>query len=251
MKNLLYLLVLVLLGASLTACDDDDDGASEPAAPRVFIYHASPNAPAVDVYLNGELSGVQGLSYGNGTDGYVNLSAGDIEVAIAPAGQPVDSAVYSSTLTLEQGYSYSVFAHGILGAPGDSAFALLTLEDDLSPPTEDNARVRVLHLGHDAPDVSVVSLENLGDDTGQPVTGLTDLSYPQASAYTDLGAGDYILGLAAAGSNDVAYEMGPASFEQELHYTAIASGYFGVAPGTPGRFRVDIVENTPPTVDSP
>ena len=50
----------------------------------VRVLHASPDAPAVDVYVNGEVA-VEGAEFKALTD-YLTLPAGDYNVEIKPAG---------------------------------------------------------------------------------------------------------------------------------------------------------------------
>ena len=52
---------------------------------QVRVVHASPDAPNVDLYVNGEAAGINDLAF-MATTGFVELPAGDYSFAVAPAG---------------------------------------------------------------------------------------------------------------------------------------------------------------------
>ena len=67
---------------------------------QVRVVHASPDAPNVDLYVNGEAAGVNDFAF-MATTGFLELPAGDYSFAVAPTGSisltpaslpPADSA---------------------------------------------------------------------------------------------------------------------------------------------------------------
>src|SRR5690554_77326 len=113
--------MVAVLGVSVAGAQ------SETAAVR--IVHASPDAPAVDVWVNGEVA-ISGLAFGEATD-YVNLPGGDYDVAVTPAGAGAEDAVIEATLTLENGAAYTVAAVGEV-----AAIEPLVLQDNLAAPAD-------------------------------------------------------------------------------------------------------------------
>ncbi|WP_010174475.1 DUF4397 domain-containing protein [Bacillus coahuilensis] len=73
----------------------------------VRIFHASPDAPAVDVYVNGDAV-VEGAEFKDATD-YLELPAGKHMVEIYPAGD-MSNAVISTELEVMAGQAYTVAA---------------------------------------------------------------------------------------------------------------------------------------------
>jgi Domain of unknown function (DUF4397) len=92
---------------------------------RVRVIHASPDAPAVDVAVQGGAVVVPNLSYPNAT-GYLELDAGAYPLEIRAAGMA--AAVFKfSTPALAANKIYTVFAVGRLGTAGE--FGVLAVAD--------------------------------------------------------------------------------------------------------------------------
>jgi hypothetical protein len=137
------------------------------------VLHASPDAPAVDVFVDGTLT-LEGLAFGEITD-YLRLYAGSYAVEIRAAGG--GPSVFSGTLALEAGQDYTVAARGLLDAPSpEAAFGVTVLEDDNSPPSPGKAKVRFVHFSPNAPAVDVRVGETVLFD---------DISYNTASGYIE------------------------------------------------------------------
>jgi hypothetical protein len=117
------------------------------------VVHASPNAPNVDIYLDGELI-LEDIPYFTVGD-YLPLLPGDYQVQVVPTGDPLASAVLDVPVTLNGGIAYTIAAIGLVGGdPGQELQAAL-LEDDVSLLADGEARVNFYHF---APDVGEVSL---------------------------------------------------------------------------------------------
>ena len=102
-----------------------DDVSVSTGKARVRVIHASPDAPAVDVAVQGGAVIVPNLSYPNAT-GYLELNAATYPLEIRPAGQA--AAVFKfSTPALQAGKVYTVFAIGRLGTTGE--FTVLPVVD--------------------------------------------------------------------------------------------------------------------------
>lgn len=181
----------------------------------VNIIHASPDAPAVDVWVNGEpaLTNVAFQAF----SGWLALPAGEYHVQVTATGQPVDTAVIDTMLTIEAGKAYHVAAVGDL-----ANISAAVIEADLSATADGNARVRVIHASPDAPNVDVAL-------TGGDVL-ISDLAFGAASDYLEVPAGTYDLEVRVAGTTDVALPLPGVAFEGNMLYDVIAVGT--VADGT-------------------
>ena len=88
------------------------------SAVLVRLVHASPDAPAVDIYVNdGQTPVIENVAFGEATD-YVSLPAGTYTVDVRPAGDP-ETTVFSFDATLERGTVATAYAIGYLEPPAD------------------------------------------------------------------------------------------------------------------------------------
>jgi hypothetical protein len=195
--KLAAVLLAALMGAA--ACSDDESPTSptpptttppaEVADVRVRVAHLSPDAPAVDVLVNGDVV-LTGVPYKAISD-YLDLSAGEYRIQVTPAGQN-DISVIDATVTLTSGNVYTVAATGFL-----ADIQPLVLLDDLG--TSSNARLRPVHASPDAPAVDIAVK---GGDV--LVYGLT---FRAAGPYLEVPAGSYDLEVRLAGTDTVALSI--------------------------------------------
>jgi len=120
------------------------------------VAHFSPGAPPVDIYVNGELSDIQGLEFGSVTD-FIELPAGFYDFAVAPAETSVDDAVYTvDDVPLVADTVVTLAAIGILDE-GVTDFRIQPLVEDYSALGTNLSRVSVFHAIPDAPPVNIVA----------------------------------------------------------------------------------------------
>jgi hypothetical protein len=201
----MFLAALVaLMGVSAVSAQSD--------MAMVRIVHASPDAPAVDIWVNGEVA-ISNLAFGEATD-YVELAAGDYDVAVTPTGAGAEDAVIEATLTLEAGAAYTVAAVGEV-----ANIEPLVLADDLTAPAEGMAHVRVVHASPDAPDVDVAVADG-------PVL-IEGLAFKADSGYLPVDAMTYDLEVRPAGTEDVAIDIAGFNAEAGTVYTVMAIGLAG------------------------
>lgn len=120
-------------------------------AQRVRVVHASPDAPAVDVFVDGAAA-IDALPFAEYTD-YVSLPAGEHRFEVRVAG--TDTVVTGVTATLPVGGDFTVIATGFVTPGRGEAFRLLLLQDDNTTPANGRAHVRVVHAAPSAPGVDV------------------------------------------------------------------------------------------------
>ena len=117
----------VLAIVSMAGCNGDNK--SNPLAPklqaRVMAVHASPDAPAVDLLVDGAVAG-GGLAFPSNT-GYLTVDAGTRNVKVNVAG--TSTTVINADLPVTSGGNYTVFANGAVASIG-----ALVLTDDLTAP---------------------------------------------------------------------------------------------------------------------
>lgn len=183
---------------------------AQDADARVRITHASPDAPAVDIWVDGAPA-VTDLAFGESTD-LIPLPAGDYLVQVTPAGStdPEADAVISATLTLDAGQAYDVVATGLLADIQPSVYPL-----DLSPLADGSSRVEVIHASPDAPAVNIVA---------NGTTLFADLMFPESSGFADVPAGSYDVQVVVAESGAVALDLPGTVLESGQVYNFIAVG---------------------------
>ena len=156
--------------------ETDTDEVIESA--QVRVVHASPDAPNVDVYVNGEAAGINDLAFLS-TTGFVELPAGDYSFAVAPAGTDFASAVpVTLDVTLGAGDVYTAVAHGYVDpstAMQTNGFAITPFAGDLSSPSDGTFRVQVVHAAA-ADAFAKVDVWNITDEAN-PSALIPDFDY--------------------------------------------------------------------------
>ena len=170
----------------------------------VRVVHASPDAPNVDVWVEGEIV-LADVPFTAVSD-YLALPAGTYNVQVTATGST--DPVIDADLTLEASTSYTVAATGLLA---DITATVLT--DDRTP-VDGQAKLRVFHASPSAPaevDVAV---------TDGPIL-VEALAYSEATGYLTVDAGRYPLEIRGAGDEMAALTL-EATLEAGQNYTAIA-----------------------------
>ncbi len=175
---------------------------------RVRVIHASPDAPAVDVFVDGNRV-LTDVPFFAASD-YLELAPGEHRFQVAPAGEAAESSVIDTTATLEAGMAYTVAATGLLENIQPTVFV-----DDLSAPADGQVKVRVLHLVPDAPAVDV-SVQD-GD------TLISGLEFPNASDYLEVPADTYDLVVTPSGDDTVVIDLTGTALEAGTIYDVAAT----------------------------
>ncbi|MFD1737988.1 DUF4397 domain-containing protein [Bacillus salitolerans] len=188
------------------------EGAGNPNA-KVRILHTSPNAPAVDIYVNGGRV-VQNVAFKQ-VSRYLDVPGGSHTLEIYPTGQK-NNPVLRESITLMPGVYYTAAATGPL-----NELELLALVD--KPFVEyGQAKVRFVHL---SPDVKAVDVA-----TKRGNVLFSGVSFGEASTYQNVTPGKVDLQVLVTGTSDVALSVPTANIRPNTAYTVYA---LGLATGTP------------------
>ena len=202
----------ILATLSLTSCGSDDN--SNPLAPalqaRVMTVHASPDAPAVDLLVDGAVAGT-GLAFPNNTP-YLGVAAGTRNVKVNVAG--TSTTVINANLPVTGGVNYTVFASDVV-----ASITPIVLTDDLTTPATGKAHVRFVHLSPDAPAVDVAV-------QGGPVL-FANKAFKQFTSFTPVNVGTYNLEVRPAGSSTVVLPLNGIVLQPGKIYTVFAKGLVG------------------------
>jgi len=177
---------------------------------RVKVLHASPDAPAVDVWVNGSVV-FSNLAFEESSE-FAEVPAGTYTVAVSPAGMSEPIVIGPVDLELAAETDYLVVATDML-----SMITPVILTADGSTPAEGNAWVRFLHASPDAPAVDIAVAD------GGPVL-FPNVSFQSFTEYSPVPAGTYDLEARIAGTMDVALSLPGIAVADGGVYTAVATG---------------------------
>ncbi len=216
MMKVSQLIAVSAVSLGLVACGSDDDKDKDYAYLRVL--HASADAPAVDVLVDGKAV-LENVSFQQGS-GYLKVEAGGRDVALRVAG--TDTTALQANLTLEEDGRYSVIAQ--------NQVANLELEvlDDTARYNNGSTDVTVVHAAPTAGNVDVYVTAN-GADLGQAT--LSDVPFDANASLADVAMGDYQVRLTGAGSDTVVYDSGSLAIAGDITAVAVASSR-GASPVT-------------------
>jgi hypothetical protein len=184
----------------------------------VRIVHASPDAPNVDIYVDGKKV-LGDVPFGT-VSKYLSVPPGNHKVKVTAAGDPSTVAFMGNVSVKAKPYTVAA-----IGELSEKTFKPLVLTDATGDTASDTARLRAVHASPDAPPVTVTV-------KGTDLTLFKNLPYGEASDYVDVPAGDYTLEIRNAKTadpendclGDVVTEV-KASVKGGTAYSAFALGY--------------------------
>lgn len=234
------------VGQELAGTQEGDEIATQDTT-YLRVAHASPDAPAVDVYVEGDPV-LENVSFGAVSE-YMQLEAGTYNVTITAAGNE-SAAVFDGTVDLPPRGALTLAATGELtNETNASTFQPVLYTDDALEPGEDEAAVRIVHLVPDAPTVDVTVTR---DDNTTVVAD--NVSYRNASEYVTVPAGTHTFEIreATAANDGTIVETVTVTLEGGTAYSALAVGYLDFGEAEPGRmFQVVLTRDATTTITLP
>jgi hypothetical protein len=196
---------------------------------RVRVVHASPDAPAVDVWVDGSVA-FSDAPFKGITD-YAQLDPGSYNVQVSPAGA-TEPIVIDANLDLAADMDYTVVAVGLL-----ADIEPLVLVDNNSAPAAGKAHVRFVHASPDAPSVDIIVAG------GGPVL-FSNVPFKGVGDYLPVDAGTYDLEARVSGTDTVALNVPGVILEEGKVYTIFA---MGLVEGEPSLSAIPSVDASYPT----
>jgi hypothetical protein len=224
-------LVGILAATALTAAIATPVAADNHEA-RVRVVHASPDAPNVDVWVDGETV-LTDVPFGAVSD-YLTVPAGTYNIQVTATGDT--TPVIEADLEFAGGSSTTIAAYGLLADITAAVFS------DDTMVAEGQAKLRAIHLSPSAP--ASVDIAVQGGDVVVP-----GLAYPEASGYLTLDPGDYPLEIRAAGDTAAALAF-DVTLEANTNYTAFAMDAEGGVQVIPAVDAQGTMPNTATSVPS-
>ncbi len=179
------------------------------------VLHASPDAPAVDIWVDGAKV-LENLPYREYSE-YLALPGGRHEVRVAVTGTM--NVVLQASPELAAGSDYTAIAAGFAGK--SPALELMLLTDDNAEPANGNMRVRVIHAAASAPQVDVYVTTPFETLEGKR-PALTSVPFKGVSGYLEVPYGTYQARVTAAGTRNVAVDSGRWSTWNKVVRTVVA-----------------------------
>lgn len=183
-------------------------------ASYIRLLHASPDAPAVDVYADGKLI-ARNLTYRNFTE-YVEISPGKYNITVYPAGTQASPVINTSHDVPDR----SILTVAAIGRLADIQLRAVPDTPMSIPPGE--TYLRFAHFSPNAPNVDIT----LPDGT----VLFSDVAYTEVTDYKSINPGTYTLQARVAGTDNVVLTVPNQRLLPDKFYTAYAVGLVGESP---------------------
>jgi hypothetical protein len=199
----------------LPACSDDDDDSGITGLPAsngqaaVRVAHLSPDAPNVDVWVNGARV-LENVAF-NAFSTYLDLDPGEHEIQVVPTGE-TDPKVIDEMVTVGADMFYTVAATGLLAE--EDIEPMILVDEQMTSSTM--AMIRFIHTSPDAPPVDIT----LTDGT----VLFEDIQFRESADFIPVPAGDYDLQVRLAGTDNVVLSFGDVSVAAGTNYSLFAKG---------------------------
>lgn len=211
----------------MSSCLDDDDPQNQvtPVA-YVAIYHASPNAPELDVIVDERP--VNRLEFTDYT-GYLNFYTGERNFKINPFN--ASNSLVDTTITFSDGAFYSLFIVNDL--PNVEALAV---RDSASAPSEGKAKVRFINLSPDAG-----TLEVTANDEDSSLFNAVEFKKPSTFVEVDAASSSFVL--RPAGGSDELVKVSDINLRPGRFYTILARGFANPPTGNNNELSLEVITN--------
>ena len=180
----------------------------------VRILHAVPNAPNVDIYLNGSLI-TRNLAIGK-ISKYMQISPGEYEFQLYPTGT-YDKPLLSQNIQLISNSNYTVSIVTL----ANNLF-LFRLKDDNVPSSKSQSLLRFINLSSNAPLLSL-ALPN-------GVTLFNEAEYLETTGYYQLSPGIYNFEILLGSSQITTKYINNITLDGGKFYTIYIIGLFNDKP---------------------
>lgn len=226
-RSLTYLFFFISAFSILTLSSclkDNDNHGRDTITAALTVIDGAVNAPTVNFVLDGNpftdaYGQIVDFSFGIRFP-YVLAYSGNRSAAFYEKGTRVDP-LYRSTIKLLPSKYYSLFLAGVIGTAEADTLSTLLLEDDLTKPTGDNAKVRFINLSPDAGALDLII------ETGKVFA--SNKEFKDYTTFQDIPAGTYTAQFKSTTGTVVDYDF-ELKLEKGQIYTVWARGLVTVLP---------------------
>lgn len=194
----------------ITACLDNFEGQPVPPSAFLSIYHASPDAPNLDIHS--ELARINNnpLEYSE-TFPYSPFHIGNRKLRFKPTNAA--NSLLETEFTLEQDKVYSMFL-----VNKAAELDALQVEDVWNEPDSENAQIRLAHLSPDTGDIEIIFNENelfFGEKN----------SYLEITDFENLVKGNIKVTLKSKDSGETLLTVDEIEIRENRVYTLVVRGF--------------------------
>ena len=210
----------LLIAAAALSAGCSDDNTSPQGEGHLRIVHVSPDAPDLDVVLDGDTV-ASDIAYPGSTD-YLELSAAGhvLQIADGNAG----TTLIDQDVTVADHTDYTMIVGDTL-----AHISGVVLTDDNRTPPAGTIRIRAVHEAPHAGPVDVYVTEPEADLTlASPVA--SNVAFGQVLPYVTPNAGTYQVRVTPTGTKEVVIDSGPLTLETSQVRTVIAVEATGGGP---------------------
>jgi hypothetical protein len=224
-SSILCCLALVVL---LASCMDDDKNEQIQPVPVAYvsIYHGSPSAPELDVFVDNRP--VNRLEFTDYT-GYLNFHTGDRNFKVNPFN--ASNALVDTTINFVDGAFYSLFIVNDM-----AGVQALAVRDSATAPAAGKAKVRFINLSPDAASLDLASNEN----TTPMFTGQ---AFKQPSEFVEVDAENYSFDVKTSGQAEALVSVSDINLQPGKFYTIITRGFANPPAGNNNALSVEVIRN--------
>jgi len=206
-RLLLLAMTTMVVGASVFTAGCGDNGHAQ-----LRVVHASPDAPNVDVLVDGKAV-LTNVAYETASN-YLTVSAGSRKIEVRATGTSQD--VINARVSLSRNKYYTVLAVDKV-----ASISPLVLTDDNTPPASGQIKLRLVHASPTAGPVDIY-VEAPGTDLTGISPTLTNVPFKAASDYLAVAAGSYEVYITPTGTKTVALDSGSLALSAGQIRTAVA-----------------------------
>jgi hypothetical protein len=179
---------------------------------NVRVAHLSPDAPAVDVFVNGAAA-LEGVPFGD-ISSYLEVAPGEYQIQVAPEGAGAESAVIDATLTFGPGTWTTVAA-----ANNVADITPLVFKDAAPVVNAEVAQLRAYHASADAP----AKVDIATDGAAKKKAAIKKLKFGKNTGFLELPAGALDLDIRQPGTKKVLVDIPALDLEVGKVYSAFAA----------------------------
>lgn len=223
------IMMVMSIALVMTSCLDDQDTVAPTPIAYVSFYHGSPQTDHLTITVDNRVYNSNPFQFGNYFD-YGNFYTGNRSFSFRNPG--TSSSLLDTTVTLKASEVYSVFL-----TEKDDLFEPIIVEDELTNPGTNKARLRVAHLSPDAGDIDLI----VGDST-QAFIGA--LSFGEVSDFKTIDIGTLKLAVHEAEGEELV-TANDLSIRESRIYTLVIRGYQSAGQGTGNRLSLQLLRNYP------
>lgn len=213
----------------MTGCNlHNDNSFQRIPTSYVLLYNASPDAPDLNIRVDGKPVGYHRFEYGDNT-GYLPFYTGDRNLKIGPYG--ADNVVVDTVVELVDNRAYSIFV-----VDEFNKASLLVLRDSASLPDAGKAKIRFVNL---SPDAGGVRLK-VKDAAGQLVE---TKFFKEASGFVEVDAKNYDFEVTSEANSTINLQIPSVNLGQGWVYTILVRGYQTPPSGNNNVLSAQVISN--------